>query len=696
MAESPLTTFARYSDFLVMVGVMAIIAMLILPMPPMLLDIMLVLNITLSLLVLLVTMYTLQPLEFSIFPSLLLIATLFRLALNVSATRLILLYGHEGGDAAGNVIEAFGGFVVGGNYFVGLVVFIIIVVIQFVVVTSGAQRVAEVAARFTLDAMPGKQMAIDADLNSGLITDDQARQRRHDVEREADFYGAMDGASKFVRGDAIAAIIILVADILGGFGVGLLKHGMSLADTLQRYTLLTIGDGLVTQVPSIIMATATGIIVTRAASESNLGMDLAKQLLAQPRALYIASVMMIGFAVVPGMPTVPFLILAVISGGAGYAVTRASRQAEEVGEAEPVEDAKRAPEDMAPLLQVDTLELELGYSLVPLVDEAQGGDLLERITMIRRNNAMELGLIVPPIRIRDNLQLPANVYVIKVKGVELARGEMMIGHFLAMKATNGGEGNELEGIDTKEPSFGLPAKWVTDEMRERAEATGYTVVDISSVIATHMAEVIKAQAYEILTRQNVQSLIDNVKSKSPAVVEELVPTLMSLGDLQKVLQELLKERVSIRDMETILESLADRARGTKDLSALTEHVRGALARQISRQYVGDDKVLNVLTLAPDLEQVIEKAVVTDEKGTSINLEPRQVQRIYRSVSSGVEKMIKENQQPLVLCSAGVRGFFKRIIEKVLPNLVVLSYNEVMPQIEVRSAGTIGIGDESGT
>lgn len=693
MPELTLENMKKYSDLVIAFAIVMVVFMLFIPLPPIMLDVLISFNITLALVVLLVTMYTLEPLHFSIFPSLLLIATLFRLALNVSATRLILLHGNTGSDAAGRVIEAIGKVVVGGSYWVGFVVFLILVIIQFVVITNGAQRVAEVAARFTLDAMPGKQMAIDADLNSGLITDQQARQRRKDVEREADFYGAMDGASKFVRGDAIAAIIIVIVNILGGFAVGMISGDMSLAEVLKRYTLLTIGDGLATQIPALLLATATGIVVTRAASDSNLGTDVVKQILAQPRALWIASGVMFFFALFPGMPTFSFLFIAAACAALAYylnaAMKREMATAEQgVKDKAAAGEKKREPENVASLLSVDPLEVEIGYSLIPLVDEAQGGDLLERITGIRRQMAIDIGLVVPPIRIRDNMQLSPSEYVLKIKGSEVSRWKIMPGHLLAM--ATGPQMQPIPGIETKEPTFNLKAYWITEEERVQAESAGYSVVDTSTVMATHLTEVIRNYAHEFLTRQAVSKLLETLKKETPAVVDELVPGQISVGDLQKILQNLLAEQVPIRDLETILESVADHVRESKDPQVLTEFARRGLARSITKLHQAADGKVYALTLDPKFEKLILDSVHAIEGGTQAAVDPRILQKMFRSLSTGIEKMVAGNRQPLVLCSPQVRPFFKKMIERFIPHLGVLSFNELLPRTEIQSMGSIEV------
>lgn len=692
MAETlTINSIQKNSDLFVAFAIVMIILMLFIPLPPIFLDILISFNIAMALVVVLVTMYTLEPLQFSIFPTLLLITTLFRLALNVSATRLILLHGNEGSDAAGKVIEAIGTVVVGGSYWVGFVVFLILVIIQFVVITNGAQRVAEVAARFTLDAMPGKQMAIDADLNSGLITDDQARKRRKEVEREADFYGAMDGASKFVRGDAIAAIIIVTICVLGGFAVGIFKGGMSLPDVLQRYTLLTIGDGLATQIPALMLSTATGIVVTRAASDSNLGTDLIKQIVAQPRALWIASGVIFFFALVPGMPHFAFIVISLLTASLAYYLRISMRR--EIEETEKLKatipEKKKEPENVSSLLQVDHLEIEIGYSLIPLVDEAQGGDLLERITSIRRQMASDLGLVVPPIRIRDNMQLQPSEYIIKIKGVEVSRWKIMPGHLLAM--ATGPDLAKIQGIETKEPTFNLTAYWITDEEKSIAEQAGYSVVDASTVISTHLTEIIRNQAHEFLTRQSVSKLLEGLKKETPTVIDETVPSHLSVGDLQKILQNLLREHIPIRDLETILEAVADHIRETKDTQILTEYARRALSRSITKSHQSSDGKIYALTLDPKLEKTILDSIQAAESGTSTALDPRLLQQVFRSLSNGIEKMIGNNHQPLVLCSPNVRPYFKKIIERFIPHLTVLSFSELLPRTEIQSVGSIEVG-----
>lgn len=678
---APLQKLGQYRDIYVIVAVIMVVIMMILPLPPFILDILLACNISLSLLVLLLSMNINEPLEISVFPTLLLLLTLFRLSLSVSSTRLILLHAN-----AGNIIRAFGNFVVGGNYVVGFVIFLILVVVQFIVITKGSERVAEVAARFTLDAMPGKQMSIDADLNAGLISEAEARQRRRQIQREADFYGAMDGASKFVKGDAIAGIIIVLIDFVGGLLIGMLGRGLDFQQSLNQYTLLTVGDGLVSQIPALLVSTATGIIVTRAASENNLGHELNIQLLSSPKTLMVTSGVLMVFAVVPGLPFIPFFILSGLFGLLGYALWREQASTESTVAADQARkelEERRQPESVLSLLQVDMIELEIGYSLIPLVDSEQGGDMLDRITMIRRQCALELGIVVPVIRIRDNLQLPPNSYVIKIKGIEVGRGQLMLNHYLAMDA--GSVTEHVPGEPTKEPAFGLDALWISEEHREQAEINGYTVVDSPSVLATHLTETIRNHAHELLGRQEVQTLLDSLRNEYSAVINELVPNLMTIGEVQKVLQNLLREQVPIRNLVTILESLADAAPISKDLDFLTEYVREALARQLCRQYAEND-VLLVLTLDPQWETVIVEGIEPTERGNLVSIDPRLLQRLFAVLKSTLESTALV--QPIVLVSPRVRLALKRLTERNFPSLVVLSYNEIAPEIQVQTVGMV--------
>jgi len=670
----------KYSDLLVALAVVLVVAMMVIPLPPWLLDVLLTVNLSFALVILLVTIYTREALEFSVFPSLLLITTLFRLSLNVSSTRLILLQGH-----AGQVIQRFGEFVVGGSPIVGFIVFLILVIIQFVVITRGAERVAEVAARFTLDAMPGKQMSIDADLNAGLVTEAEARRRRQEIEREADFYGAMDGASKFVKGDAVAAVIITVVNLLGGFIIGMVLGGLSLEESMRRYSLLTVGEGLVTQIPALLISTATGIVVTRAASEANLGDDLLAQLTRQPRVLWITGGLLAFLALVPGLPKLPFLLLGAVLGGVAYSLEGSVRRQVQVETKEAARERK--PESVVSLVQVDPVEIELGYALLPLADSEQGGDLLDRVVLIRRQLALELGLVVPPIRIRDNItQVAPNNYVIKFKGVEVATGEILPDHFLALNPGTAEEG--VSGIPTREPTYGLPALWVTRAEKEKAELLGYTVVDPSSVLATHLTEVLRNQGYELLGRQEVKTLIDTIKESHPAVVEELIPSLLTVGEVQKVLQNLLKEGISIRDLVTILETLADYAPSTRDPDQLTEYVRQALARALARQFGLDRGKAKVITLDPNLERRLAEGIQRTERGSYLALDPELIQSLLENARREFERMLGTGQQPIILCSATVRPHLRRLLERLLPRLVVLSYNELAPNVQVEVVGTI--------
>ncbi len=675
----------KFSDVMLALGVVMIVMMMIIPLPPFLLDLLLALNITLSLTIVMISIYNVEPLQFSVFPSLLLVTTLFRLALNVSATRLILLQGY-----AGEVILAFGSFVVGGNAVVGFIVFIILILIQFIVITKGAERVAEVAARFTLDAMPGKQMAIDADLNAGLINDNEARTRRRNIQREADFYGAMDGASKFVKGDAIAAIVIIVVNILGGFVIGMVQRDMSILQALQTYTLLTVGEGLVNQIPALLISTATGIVVTRAASEDNLGHDIAAQLLAYPRVFFLVAAVLAVLSAVPGLPGIPFLSIAIMIAGLGYILQKTAKTAQETAVTQQEEkelEEVRKPENIVSLLQVDPIELEIGYSLIPLVDVAQGGNLLDRVVMIRRQCALEMGIVVPTIRIRDNIQLKPNAYVIKIKGIEVAKGELLLDHFLAMNP--GTVTEEIPGEETMEPAFGLPALWIHEAYRERAELSGYTVVDPISVLATHLTEVVKGHCDELLGRQDVQTLIDSVKQDHPAVVSELVPAMLSVGDIQKVLVCLLKERVSVRDLVSIMETLADTATFTKDPEVLAEYVRRTLSRNISRQYI-QNNTLTCITLDPQTENQIVSGVQHSDRGSFVNLDPGSMQQFINSLSNEIQKLTATGFHPVLLTSPASRLYVRKLTERIAPNLVILSFAELENQIEVQSVGMVKI------
>ena len=680
------------SEMMLGVAVVAVLIVMILPLPTPILDLLLTFNITFGIIVLLTAVYTLKPLDFSIFPSLLLLLTLFRLSLNVASTRLILLHGGESESAAGQVIKAFGNFVVGGNYVVGLIVFIILVVINFIVITKGSGRIAEVAARFTLDAMPGKQMAIDADLNAGLINEEQARSRRQEIAREADFYGAMDGASKFVRGDAIAGIIITLINIIAGLIIGVVQQGLDVMTAAQRFTILTVGDGLVSQVPALIISTAAGIIVSRAGSESTMGKELGRQFLLQPRAMLMSGGISAFFGLMPGLPMIPFLLLGGLVTFIGYMSKRQAQvvTVEEVKKAEKEAAAKSAPpppEKVEALLPLDLLELEVGYGLIPLVDEEQNGELLERIRGIRRQFALEMGFIVPPMHVRDNLQLKPAEYAILIKGIEVARAELMLGHFLAMDP--GDVRKKVEGIPTKEPAFNLPALWVPDKKKEAAQHSGYTVVDLSTVVATHVTEIIRAYADELLTRQDVQKLMENIGQHNGKVVEEL-QNQMNVGQVQKVLQNLLRERVSIRDLQTILETLADHAHLTKDADLLTEFVRQRLARSIVRQHETPDGQLPLLTLGSDIEDVLGRSISETDRGAYLSIDPDTGQKIITAINKAMESFAKLEIQPVILCSPMVRRHLRKLTERFIPNLVVLSHNELTPTAQLKVLGEVGM------
>ncbi|NPV72526.1 MAG: flagellar biosynthesis protein FlhA [Pelotomaculum sp.] len=690
MATAPFSVTARShlkksSDLIIAGLIIGIVLLIIIPLSPGVLDVLLTLSITLSMVVLLITMFTVEPLQFSVFPALLLVTTLYRLALNIASTRLILSEA-----SAGKVIAAFGEFVVGGNPVVGMVVFVIITVIQFVVITNGAGRVAEVAARFTLDAMPGKQMSIDAEFNAGLINEAEARERRKRLQREADFFGAMDGASKFVRGDAIAGIVIILVNIVGGFIIGVAQKGMSLTQAVETYTILTIGDGLVAQVPALLISTATGILVTRATSDGSFGKDLSSQFLRFPRVLLLAAIVLFVMSLIPAMPNLLFLFLAVVTGYFAYQMIKEEKKKaaieQEQAAARQVREQKREPENVFAYFQVDTLEIEIGYNLIPLTDEAHGGDLLHRLGAVRRQCASEMGIYVRPIRIRDNLQLNPNAYLFKLRGVEIASGELMPGHFLAMDPL--GQNQNVKGIPTTEPAFGLPAWWVAAADRDQAEMAGLTVVDCSTVLVTHLTEIIKRYAHELLSRQEVKELLDVVKEKNPAVVEELVPDLLSLGEVQKILQNLLKERVPIKDLAKILEALADGARVSRDADYLTECARQALARTICRQYAGAGPKISVITLHPKLEQIISDSVEQTQLGAYPVLEPEVVRQILNKLKELMEKLSMRGLSPVVVCSSRIRLPFRRLTERSLPNLAVLSLNEIAPNIEVEAVGTV--------
>lgn len=671
-------------DYAILIAVITIIMMMVIPLPTWALDVLIIVNMALALTIILVSMNTVDPLQLSVFPSLLLLTTLFRLGLNVSTTRSILTKAD-----AGSVIDTFGHFVVGSNMIVGLLVFIILVVIQFIVITKGTERVAEVAARFTLDAMPGKQMSIDADLNAGLINEQEARARREKIEKEADFYGAMDGAAKFVKGDAIASIIIIFVNIVGGLLTGSMMMGMSLGEAATTFTMLTIGDGLVSQIPALLLSTSAGIVVTRVASDGNLSQDFTRQVFTYPKLLYVVAGTIAALGIITPISMWLTLSIAGLLAFGGYRLSQMEQKVEDEEQEEleePLTEMK-GPESVLPLLQVDPIEFEFGYSLIPLADANQGGDLLDRVIMIRRQIALELGFVVPVIRIRDNIQLRPNEYVIKIKGSKVAQGELLLDHYLAMSSGVGDD--TITGIETVEPAFGLPALWISEEQKDQALAAGYTVVDPPSVVSTHLTEVIKRYAHELLGRQEVKTLIENVKETAPAVVEELIPDLLTIGEVQKVLCNLLREQVSIRNLTVILESLADHATHTKDTNLLTEYVRQSLARQITQQYVTDER-LKVITAGASVEKRIADAIQRTEQGTYLALDPESSQKIYEAVLEQVKRVQQSGVQPIVLTSPAIRMYLRQLLGRYLPDLPVLSYNELEPDIEVQSVGVVNI------
>ncbi|HZG78607.1 MAG TPA: flagellar biosynthesis protein FlhA [Paenibacillus sp.] len=676
----------KIKDLAVLGGIIGIVLMMIVPINTHLLDFMLIINISLALTMLLVAMNTKEALQFSIFPSLLLITTLFRLALNVSTTRNILANAH-----AGKVVETFGSFVAQGNIAVGFIVFLILVIVQFIVITKGSERVAEVGARFTLDAMPGKQMSIDADLNSGLINEQQARERRKKIESEADFHGAMDGAMKFVKGDAIASIIILVINLIGGIIIGMTMKGFEFGQAVEMYSIMTIGDGLVSQIPALLISTAAGLIVTRASSEGNLAEDVMGQLASYPKLLYVvgATIALLGiFTPIGPVLTIP------VGGALAFAAYRMDgvlkkKEAEQemLVEEQQIEEV-RSPESVVNLLQVDPIEFEFGYGLIPLADQQQGGDLLDRIIMIRRQCALELGLVVPVIRIRDNIQLRPNEYVIKIKGNTVARGELLLNHYLAMSP--GFDDDSVTGIETVEPAFGLPALWIDEATKDRAEISGYTVVDPPSVVATHLTEVIKRHAHEMIGRQETKALVENVKESYPALVEELIPSVMTIGDVQKVLAKLLKEKVSIRDLVTIFETLADYGTYTKDPDILTEYVRQSLSRQITQQYAPGNETLRVVTVGPSLERKIAEAVQQSDHGSYLALDPASSQTVVQKITEQASKLVQAGGTPIVLTSPTIRMYLKQLLERAMQDVTVLSYSELEPNVEVQSIGVVNV------
>jgi flagellar biosynthesis protein FlhA len=680
-----LSTGRNNSDIYMAVVLIGILALMIVPLPAFLLDLFLAANITVALAILLVGLYTVQPLDFSVFPSVLLVTTLFRLSLNIASTRLILLHGSEGVDAAGSVIKAFGQFVVGGNYVVGSVIFLILVIINFVVITKGAGRVAEVAARFTLDSMPGKQMAIDADLSAGTITEKEAKTRRAKVSREADFYGSMDGASKFVRGDAIAAVLITLTNIVGGFVIGVWQKGMAIDVALSNYTLLTIGEGLVAQIPALIISTAAGIIVTRSADENNFGHEVSGQFLNYPKAFFVASGVLFLFALIPGLPHLAFLLIS----GAAFAAGKMAKEKVHLIEEEQDLRLEASDDDsgdqISSIRPLDLMELEVGYGLVPLVDAAQEGELLERIRSLRKNIAQKMGFIVPPIHIHDNLQLKPHQYSILIKGAKVGGGELT-GNLMAMDS--GSVTEQIEGIRTTEPVFGLPAMWIKPAEKDHAQLCGYTVVENPTIIATHISEVIKKHANELVGRQELQQMLDNLSASCPKVVEELVPSLLNLGTVLRVIRNLLKEGVSIRDLRTIMEVLADYAGITKDADVLTEFVRQALGRYIVEQLKRPDNSLCLISLDRQLEELIAESVQTTDHGAYLAIDPSIAQRILQNLRQSMEKFATTGTQPILICSPSIRRHVKKFTERFLANLSVLSHNEIPHNIHIQSLGVV--------
>ncbi len=684
MVKNSVSKLLTQGEIALIAGVIGIFVVLIIPIPPFFLDLLITLNISVTLLLLLVTLHAKGPLELSTFPSILLFLTLFRLSLNVAATRQILLQGY-----GGQVIAAFGEFMVGGDVIVGIVVFLIIIVIQFIVVTKGATRISEVAARFTLDAMPGKQMSIDADLNAGLITEEQARKRRELISKEAEFHGAMDGASKFVSGDAIAGIVIVLINIVGGIVMGM-RNGMSVADAMKHYTILTVGDGLVSQIPSFIIATASAVIITKTSSSENLGRDLSGQMLSQPNAVAFASGILTVFCIIPGLPKLPFMVLAGFFGALFFLLRKSSKKLtlEELNEVEIRKKVQepQSEEDVEKLLHVDRMGIEVGYKIVPLVDPQKNGGILERINSLRRQMARDMGMIVPPIRVRDNLHLGANQYVIKIRGQDIAKGDLFPDCYLAIDS--GATTKSIEGMRTTDPAYGLSALWITGAEKDEAEASGYTIVDPTSVMITHLTEIIKGHASEILCREDVQKLIENLKKESPSVVEELSPNVMPLGSVQEVLKNLLKEQVPIRDMATILETIADYVTTTKDTEVLTEYVRQRLSRTICQKYLNVEGKIGVISFDPQLEQTIANAIHKTDRGNLLALEPHMAQKLIDKLIEVIKSSLVTGYEVVLLTSSNIRSHVRHLIENALPQVAVLSYKEISSGVKIDSLGMV--------
>ncbi|MDU6114406.1 MAG: flagellar biosynthesis protein FlhA [Paeniclostridium sordellii] len=678
----------KRTDMLVGFGIIGIILMIIIPLPPFVLDIMLALNIGFSVLILLMTIFSTSILELSIFPTILLVTTLFRLGLNISSTRLILGQGY-----AGSVIESFGSFVVGGNYVVGIIIFLIIIIIQFVVITNGSGRVSEVSARFTLDALPGKQMSIDADLNAGMIDEKTARKRRTELQQEAEFYGSMDGASKFVKGDAIAGIIITTINILAGMVIGVVMLNMDFMESIQTYTRLTIGDGLVSQIPALIISTSAGILVTKVNGEENFSSQLGKQLISIPQAVLMAGIVLILLGLLPGLPKLSFFTLGAGAIFVGYTLKKEEKSEQEnalleIEEPPTPEESLENAEDVSTLINVEPIEVEIGYGIIPLADESSGGDLLQRIVSVRRQCAIDMGIIVHPIRIRDNLQLEPNQYTIKIKGVPVTTYELMPNMLLCMNPM--GMDIDMEGISTKEPTFGLDALWIEKDKAEEAELYGFTVVDPTTILVTHLLETIKAKSYELMGRQEVKAIIDATRERYSAVVDELIPDLMTLGEVQKIFQNLLKEKVSIKDRVTILETLADNARNTKDLELLTEYVRMAMSRSICFELIDENNSIVVTTLSMEIENLVANSLQRSVNGTYPAIDPDTTNNIFRGIQSTIESVNFNNNRPILLVSPKIRAPFRKLVEMVFPNLTILSLNEIPSDVQIKSQGVVNI------
>ncbi|MEI8346311.1 MAG: flagellar biosynthesis protein FlhA [Pseudomonadota bacterium] len=679
--------FSQNSDLAVAIGILLVLSVMIIPIHPVLLDLLLATTFSMSIIILLVSVYTKRPLDFSTFPSVLLVTTLFRLSLNVASTRSILLRaGSDGTAAAGSIIRAFGEFVVEGNYIVGLIVFTILVVINFLVITKGAGRVAEVAARFTLDAMPGKQMAIDADLNAGLIDNKEAKRRRKEVAEEADFYGSMDGASKFVRGDAIAGILITIINIFGGIIVGVIQHNMDFETATRTFTLLTVGEGLVTQIPALIISTAAGMIITRNTSDNALGAQMGKQFKVHPKALFITAGVLFVFAAIPGLPKFPFIIIGLLLSWAAYKIEKGKEKEEAVAQVKATEDKKQQKESLEDLLALELVELEVGYGLVHLVDTEQNGDLLERITHIRKQFVLDWGVIIPSVQIKDNLELRPGGYRFKIKGIEVAKGELMSDYLLAMDP--GSVVEKIDGIETTEPVFGLSAVWITPDQKEDAQYNGYTVVDQSTIVATHLTEILKTNLHELFGRQELVNLLETLKVVYPKVVSDLIPDILPMGSILKVLKNLLKEGVSIRDLRTILESLAEMGPTTKDSETLTEAVRQTLYRSITENIKSDKGDIPLYTLDRGIEESIANNLIQTEQGNQLSLDPKVTQRILAGLNEKIEEATGMGEKMVVLCSPVVRPHFKRLTEKFIPNLMVVGHNELSSDANIRSLGTV--------